>query len=282
MNIYCEYEKLIKKNKINKKLDIKTFKKANNTTISEINLLDEHIAKKFNKKCGTYITICCEDFDYLSNNCFSFLTNILTEEIKKILKKLNIDKINYPKYFIVGLGNSEIKADCIGVYSSERIISTYKDIQNNTLSKKHFENVFSIAPSISNKNGIYTYDIIKSLTNSLKPDIVILIDSLSCINAKNLFKTFQLNTVGLTPGCEIGNKQPTINTETLSVPVISIGCPTVINLQSINKKEKNNIVFTLKDVDIAINKCSDIISFSLNKAIHKNLTSKDIIFLTKK
>lgn len=284
MNIYCEYEKLLKTNNNGKNFSIKKTKKANNTTITEINLQNFKLAKNLDKKEGIYTTIYCKDFDYLSNKHFCFLSKILEKEIKKLLKKIKIKNIHYPKFFIVGLGNSEIIADCLGVYVCEKIISTKKDIDCNNLSKKYFGNVFSIAPSISNKNGIYTYEIVKSLSESLKPDIVILIDSLSCKNINSIFKTFQLNTIGLTPGCDIGNKQPSITKNSLSIPVISIGCPTVINLKDITNKNNNNSnpVLTIKDVDIAIKKCAEIISFSLNKVIHKNLSDNEIIYLTKK
>lgn len=282
MNIYCEYENLVKNDKKLKNTIIKKEKKPRNTTITRINLNDNTLAKRLDKKQGLYSTIFCEKFDYLSNKDFEFLTKLLIKELKSLFKELNISTKPYPKYFIVGLGNYDITADCLGVYVINKLISTTKDIENGSLSKDIFGNVFSIAPSISTKNGIYTFEIIKSLTKELKPDVVILIDSLSCKNINNMLKTFQLNTVGLTPGCEIGNKQPTINEESLSVPVISIGCPTVINLKSISNKQKINPVLTLKDIDIAINKCADIISFTLNKVIHKNLSDNEIIFLTKK
>lgn len=282
MNIYCEYEKLITKSKKTNKFEIKKEKKSFKTTITKVRLKDKTIAKKFNKNEGIYTTIYCEEFDYLSNKYFKFISNLLTRELKNLLIDLKLDKNPFIKYFIVGLGNSDITADCLGIYTVNKIFSTTKDIESGILSKKDFGNVFSIAPSISTKTGVYTFEIVKSLTKELKPDIVILIDSLSCKKSENLLKTFQINTVGLTPGCDIGNKQPTIDKHSLSVPVLAIGCPTVINLKDINREYLEDKVLTIKDIDIAVKKCADIISFSLNKVIHSKLTDNEIIFLTKK
>ena len=104
---------------------------------------------------------------------------------------------------------------------------------------------------------------------------------MSCKDINFLGKTFQINTCGLTPGCEVGNKQPKICKSTLKTPVLAIGCPVVSNLSNIVKTSKFDPVLTLKDIDIAIKKYADIISFTLNQIIHKNLNKNEIIFLTK-
>ena len=111
----------------------------------------------------------------------------------------------------------------MGYLVTEKILSTTKDIENKKLSKRTFGNAFSIAPSSASKNGIYTSQIILSLCKEVKPDIVILIDSLSCKNINFLGRTFQINTCGLTPGCEVGNKQPKICKNALKTPVLAIG-----------------------------------------------------------
>ncbi len=280
MNIYCEFENLSENDKKNKNLVKKIEFKEFKTTLTTVNITSKKQEKLLKKEIGTYTTIFCEEFNYLTNINFDFLTKILTKEIKKIIDLESKNKKNI-KYFVVGLGNPEITADCLGVNVVKKIICTTKDLENNNLSNKDFGNVFSLTPSISSKNGIYTLDIIKSICSFFKPDLVFIIDSLSCKNAKYLGKTFQVNTCGLTPGCEIKNKQPKIDKEGLKIPVISIGCPVVINLSNIQNKPQLDPVLTLKDIDVAIKTLADIISFSLNKIIHKNLSKDEIIFLSK-
>lgn len=280
MNIYCEFENLKENLNKNEKFLIKKRKEKHNTTITNIEIKCKKLAKAINKDVGKYTTIYCEKFDYLSNSHFDFLVDNLKEEILKLINSFSFKTKNL-KYFIVGLGNNKITADSLGYLVTEKILSTTKDIENKKLSKKTFGNAFSIAPSIASKNGIYTSQIILSLCKELKPDIVILVDSLSCKNINFLGKTFQINTCGLTPGCEVGNKQPKICKSTLKTPVLAIGCPVVSNLSNIVKTSKFDPVLTLKDIDIAIKKYADIISFTLNQIIHKNLNKNEIIFLTK-
>lgn len=283
MNIYCEFENLNENTQKNthfiEKIKIKNLK----TAITRVKITTSKQVEFLKKDKGLYSTISCEKFDYLSNNNFDFLTSILQKEIKNALnfvcKNKNIENL---QYFVVGLGNTDITADSLGPKVVDNILSTAKDIKNKNISNKIFGNVFTLSPSIASKNGIYTYQIIKAICKELKPDVVILIDSLSCKNINYLGRTFQVNTCGLTPGCEIDNAQPIINKTSLKTPVLAIGCPVVTNLSSLQFSPKFNPVLTLKDIDIAINKYADIISFSLNKIIHKNLTKNEIIFLTKK
>ncbi|MBQ9792708.1 MAG: GPR endopeptidase [Clostridia bacterium] len=283
MNIYCEFENLSDFSKNSEDFLTKKSIKKLKTTVTYVNISSKKQSKLLGKNKGFYTTIFSKDYDYLTNRDFSHMSDILTEEIKNLIKKLNIKKeCSNLKFFIVGLGNNQITADSLGFRVVDKILCTTKDIENKNISEDIFGNVFSLAPSIASKTGVYTFNIIKSVCKELKPDIVILIDSLSCKNISYLGRTFQINTCGLTPGCEVNNRQPKIDYFSLKIPVIAIGCPVVINLSNITKTSDFNPILTLKDIDIAIKNYAEIIAFSLNKVIHKNLSKNEIIFLTKK
>ncbi|MBQ3214311.1 MAG: GPR endopeptidase [Clostridia bacterium] len=283
MNIYCEFEKLSEFKQNNEKLLTKKHNKKLNTTITHVNISTQTQKKYLKKDKGFYTTIYCKEYDYLTNQDFNYISKVLKEEILFLIDKFKFKKpTNKLKYFVVGLGNKQITADSLGCKVIDKILCTTKDIENNNISSEYFGNAFSLAPSIASKTGIYTFNIIKSVCNELKPDIVILIDSLSCKNITYLGKTFQINTCGLTPGCEVYNKQPKISYKNLKTPVLAIGCPVVINLSNITNSHKINPVLTLKDIDIAIEKYAEVIAFSLNSIIHSNLSKNEIIFLTKK
>lgn len=277
MNIYCEFGNVKSNIKDGIFVNSKKFDTLK-TTITNIDLKSEILSKKLNKSIGYYSTIFCEEYNYLTNEGFNFITSLLINEIKNVLFKTSI-KTN-AKYFVVGLGNADITADSLGNRVIKKIISTSLNLKNGKLSNKNFGDVFSIAPSVASKNGVYTLSLVKAIVKEMKPDVIFVVDSLSCKDINYICKTFQVNNCGLTPGCEIGNKQPKIDSSSLKVPVISIGCPVVTNLNNIIKRTKNNLVLTLKDIDIIITKLADIISFSLNKVIHNNLSDDEIIFLS--
>ena len=219
MNNYCEFGFCEKKTNKNPKILTKKQIKRYQTEITSVKVNSKKIAKLLEKDEGIYTTIHCKDFDFLTNEHFDFLTEIIIREIKKILNLIKIKLDNSLKIFIVGLGNKNITADSLGSLAANKVISTNFELEKNNISNKYFANIISLAPSVTSNNGIYTATLIKSICNNFKPNLVVLIDSLSCKNVSYLGKTFQLSSSGLTPGCEVGLQQPKPNKKLLKSAV---------------------------------------------------------------
>ena len=146
-----------------------------------------------------------------------------------------------------------------------------------------YRNVSGIVPGVMGTTGIETEEIIEGVIKKIKPDLIIVIDSLASQSVTRIGTTIQLGNTGITPGAGIGNKRKAINETTLQVPVIAIGVPTVVNaeillremieklnLSSINKKRKNicnNMIVTPKEIDSLISNLSVIISEAINMSI---------------
>ena len=276
MNDYCEFDKLDKINK--NKISIKKLKFE--TTLTRIEIKSKKDEEILNKTKGLYSTIFCNKFSY-QKSYFDYLSSVCIKEIKHYLKKLKININSSTKVFVVGLGNHEVPADKLGYCVCLKIISTSNLLSKNKSAKKYFSNIFSIAPSVEYINGISTAKIIKILSKELKPDIVFLIDSLTCKNTKYLGKTLQISSVGLTPGGEISGNVTEINKTYLKTPVITIGCPLVISAKNLEKSNNNNSFFSSKDVVYETDEFAKIIAFSLNKVFHKKLNKEEILFLSK-
>lgn len=280
MNNYCEFSSCIKNiNKIDKNL-IEKQSFEYHTEVTRININNQENAKLLNKDVGFYSTIFSKDIDFLTNKHFDFLSNLVINEIKKFLTLLNIEMSNKPKIFVVGLGNCNITADSLGTLVVNKVISTSFELENRNISNKFFGDVFSISPSVTSANGIFTSKIVKALCKEFKPDLVVLIDSLSCKNVEILGKSFQFSTSGLTPGSEVGLKQPKIEKKLINTPILTIGCPLVCKLQNIDKFTKDDKLLTLKDIDVVVKKCADIIAYSINNCFH-NLKKEEILYLSK-
>ena len=120
------------------------------------------------------------------------------------------------------------------------------------------------------KTGIETTILVKNVVESVKPDYLIVIDALVSNSIDRVNKTIQISDTGINPGSGIGNDYLEISKNTLSIPVIAIGVPTVIDISNIFDKEKANFIVTPKDIDSEIEKLSDIIANSLNKVLKKD------------
>lgn len=202
----------INKNKIN-----------DNITITKINV-NKKLSLELNKKEGNYITI---EFEDITNHEDSEeIKKELTKELKELLKEKNITKEK--TCLIVGLGNRFSTADSLGPITIDKIIVTRHLFTLNTNVKPGIRSVASLSPGVMANTGIETYDIITSITNKIKPDFLIVIDALASSSIERINKTIQITDTGIHPGSGIGNNRKEISYETIKIPVIAIGVPTVV------------------------------------------------------
>lgn len=166
---------------------------------------------------GNYITFLCSDIIGLSDKDLDNLILSVAHELRAIMrsKAQRIDSV-----MIVGLGNPSITADSLGAKTVEKI----------TVSSKRGGAIrlFAVSVGVSSVTGVETAAHIKALSLVCKPDIIIVIDALAAKSRKRLYSTIQISDEGITPGAGIGNHRTPINEETVGVPVIAIGVPTVI------------------------------------------------------
>ena len=132
-------------------------------------------------------------------------------------------------YLIVGLGNRKSTPDCLGSISIDKVIVTKHFFDLNINVDDNFSKVCTFLPGVVGQNGIETSDSIKAIVNNIKPDIVIIIDSLSSNTISRVNKSIQITDSGIFPGSGVGNKRKEISKDILGVPVIVIGIPTVVS-----------------------------------------------------
>lgn len=180
---------------------------------------------RLNKKCGRYITISYNDVTDKTNS--KHLEQILTKELKKILEDLNIKDDS--KCLVVGLGNKDSTPDSLGPKTTEKILVTrYLYELNDIEVDNNYRNVSAIIPGVTGNTGIEASDVILGIIDKTKPDFVITIDALASSSMDRVNKTIQLTDTGIHPGSGVYNNRKELSYETLNIPVISIGIPTVI------------------------------------------------------
>lgn len=189
-----------------------------NVKVTTVNLDEEN---DLNKKKGKYITLEFEDVTDYENR--EKVTNVLTSVLKKILK-LNDDSFG----LVVGLGNDKSTPDSLGPLVVSDIVVTNHLYILNELSD-NYKRMAAINPGVMGETGIETSDIIDSVVKKVKPSFLIVIDALASKSIERLNKTIQITDTGIHPGSGIGNKRKEISLETLGIPVIAIGVPTVVD-----------------------------------------------------
>ena len=210
--------------------------------VTNVNVLKK--IEEINKKPGNYITIEFDDVTDYDNN--KKVEKIFIKELKKIIK-------NYFNILIVGLGNKACTPDSIGPLVTENIIVT-NHLYELGLLDVGFRRISIINPGVKGTTVLETSSIIKGVISELKPDLIIAIDSLASSSLEHLNKTIQITDTGISPGSGVGNKREELSKDTLGIPVIGIGVPTVVDAATIvndtieymykhyayNKKNYNN------------------------------------------
>lgn len=211
-------------------------------TTTIVDVLNENGATALSKEIGKYITMEIKDIKYLEEKDKNKIINALSNEIKNLIGEDKTKSI-----LVVGLGNIYVTPDSLGpkvvqsVDITRHLINFAKD-----LVEPDTRSVSALSPGVLGTTGIETSEIITSVCNEVKPDIVIAIDSLASSSINRLGTTIQLSNTGITPGAGVRNKREGINQNTLNVPVIAIGVPTVVDMATITSEAIDKMVEVTK------------------------------------
>lgn len=199
--------------------------KIENIEVSWVKIKNEKGQETMGKPIGNYITIESEAMKENDITTHEKITDIFS---KNIIKLCNLNENS--TILIVGLGNWNVTPDALGPKVISKVLVT-RHIRE-TLPKeieRGVRAVSAISPGVMGITGIETAEIVKGVVNRLKPDIVIAIDALATRKTSRINATIQMSDTGIAPGGGMGNKRKSLNRETLGVPVIAIGVPTVVD-----------------------------------------------------
>ncbi len=229
-----EYEAYSKENLI----DFQNEENEINGIVVCKNIIGENSSAIINKKAGIYYTLDLSNVDIHDNATIDNIEEVFSKTLKELLIELNL---NNKKALIVGLGNNNVTPDAIGPYVVDNIVVTRHLEQMNVLSDG-FVSVCAMSPGVMGSTGIETYDIIESIVSKVDVDFVIVVDALATNSIKRINRTIQITNTGIKPGAGVGNKRKELSNETLNIPVIAIGVPTVVDATTITVDAINMIL----------------------------------------
>lgn len=128
--------------------------------------------------------------------------------------------------------------------------------------------------------GVESAELVRAMTERLRPDAVIVVDALACAEPDRLGCTVQLTDTGITPGSGVGNDRAGLDRTTLGVPVAAIGLPTVIDAGSLTDDPRAERMFvTPRDIDAVVRDAAKLIGYGIDLALHDGLTVADLDLL---
>lgn len=249
--------------------------------ISRVLVKNEKGAKALGKPKGNYLTVEAQDMWKNEGGIHREVSEALAHQIRALLKEAGLKKSS--SVLVVGLGNPEVTSDSLGpqVLGNLRITRTlYADGK-----------ISGIVPGVMAQTGMEAAEIVKGIVGETKPEAVIVIDALAARSVKRLGTTIQLTDTGIHPGSGVGNRRSQLDAETMGIPVIAIGAPTVVGaaaivydaveslMEEVDEAERYQMVkdlvepklgpmiVTPKDIDDRVRRLSFVISEGLNIAL---------------
>ena len=208
-----------------------------------VRITTENGARAMGKPQGTYITIEAPDLSVPDEDYH----REISEEVAHHLREL-IDLGRQLSILVVGLGNQEITADSLGprtvsnLHMTRHVIREY-GLKSNGHMKMH--QISGIVPGVMAQTGMETLEIVRGVVSETKPDLVIAIDALAARSIRRLGTTIQVTDTGIHPGSGVGNHRHGLTRESLGVPVIAIGVPTVVGTAAIVHDTVSVLIQTL-------------------------------------
>ena len=268
-------------------------KESDDFVVTEVEILAEEGEKALGKPKGKYYTLEAENL-YLGIEEISQKTeNKISEILKRLLELKDDDSI-----LVVGLGNEDVTPDSLGPKVISKINVTSHLIKYiPEYIKEGTRAVSAIIPGVLGTTGIETSDIIKAVVEKTNPNKIIVIDALAARNIKRIKNTIQISDTGIIPGAGVGNNRERLSEQTLGIPVIAIGVPTVVDsktivndvieglleniemdkckegedydsVQRLHPENETNSIVTPTEIDEVISNISEVIANGINMAIN--------------
>lgn len=251
--------------------------------IDRVSIKTESAANKMGKPIGEYVTISFDKFT--PEDKTGDLHSAIKTELLAMLPKSHNNLV-----LVAGLGNREITPDALGpktarkIFVSRHISSELKE----QIGLKGLKPVATIIPDVLGNTGIEASELIAATVEKTRPDAVIVIDALAARDISRLGSTVQLSNSGINPGAGVGNSRPEISKNTLGVPVIALGVPTVVDVstfaEDLGGREYTNesgvsMMVTPRDIDEMIVNASHTLAHAINSTLQPSIESEILLSL---
>lgn len=258
--------------------------------VTVLKVLNENGEKLISKPKGTYITLNASR--YIKNpDSSDSVIDAIAKEISALIPQEGT-------VLVAGIGNDGITPDALGPRCVKRIFTT-RHLGTEVAPLFGFEKFRStagISPGVLGKTGIETAEVILSVVKEIKPCAVIAVDALAARRLERVGGSVQLTDSGISPGSGIGNRRSALSRETLGVPVIGIGVPTVVDgasmvsdileeygidgtqiLSDDKFQKEHSVVVTPKEIDLVVERAAQLIALAINRALQPEIETEDML-----
>ncbi len=197
-----------------------------NLRVERVKITNEEGEKAIGKPVGTYVTVDIKGLKIAQEEELEKAATVVSRELVKIIDN-HIDKQG--EILVVGLGNIYVTPDSLGpkvindIEVTRHIINYLPQYVEEGTRK-----VSAISPGVLGTTGIETVEILKGIVDNINPKLLIVIDALASRSIERISSTVQISDTGIVPGAGVGNTRSEISKNSLGIPVVARGIPTVV------------------------------------------------------
>lgn len=206
--------------------------RAGECDILRVQIRTEEAARRVGKPIGCYITVDCGEIFALGDERFERVRCALSVEIRDLAERMCGRRIEHGfSVLVAGLGNRDITADAVGPETVRRLSVTrhLKAVEGALFSTVGLCEISALIPGVTGQTGLETVELVRGAVTAVHPDLVVAVDALAARSEERLMSTVQLSDAGIQPGAGIGNRRGALCKETVGVPVMALGVPTVVD-----------------------------------------------------
>lgn len=279
--------------------------KQGDTLINRVHIQTEAAGRALNKLPGFYVTLEAPGLRTTDRDQQEEIAFLTAKEIEGFIGRIGVKEED--ACLIIGLGNWDATPDALGPKVAEQILVT-RHLKSMTPPEKKggLRPVCALAPGVLGSTGMETGEIVMGVVQRIKPAFIVVIDALASRTTGRMGGAIQIADTGIHPGSGLGNKRIGITPQTMGVPVIAIGAPTVVqaativhdameelfkshpgmvNMRAIDEKDlirrvlspyMGSLIVTPKEIDVMIDSLARVISGALNIALHPAVSPEEV------
>lgn len=259
--------------------------------VTTVKVLDDRGAKAIGKPVGTYVTVDLSALVRREEDAFGRAARAVAAELKALLKLPE----GAPA-LVVGLGNRAITPDNIGPAAADHTMVTRHLVEQVPEHFGSFRPVAALAAGVLGTTGVESGELVRAVTEKIRPSCVIAVDALASRSLSRLCRTVQIADTGIVPGSGVGNHRRALNRESLGIPVVAVGVPTVVDAATLCADvleeagqgaytpeslsgSGQGVIVTPREIDQDVEDLSRTVAFGINLALHPQLTLSDLELL---
>ena len=242
--------------------------------IERVDILDERGSDALCKPIGAYITVTLPALAERRDGSFEDSVQELAELMRGLMGDCG------GLTLVAGLGNAVMTPDAVGPLAAEYVLATRHLKETMPADFAGFSPVCVLRPGVLGSTGMESAEILLSVCERVKPERIIAVDALAAASLGRLCGTIQITDAGIVPGSGVGNNRAALTRETLGVPVLALGVPTVVDLAMFTDDAAARGMFvTPRDIDASVRSLAKLLGYAVNLALHDGLTVADVDLL---